>query len=180
MDCYCMGAVPNRSPVNFLAGLAKGKPYRTLLTTLREPSPVLSFAPRFDDMMALLARKDPHFSQVVAVDAGFVPCFDRTLLLRVCAADLGEGLIQDLFGGLIISCCFLGCCVRVPRRVPLRVHRSFRFGKDTLQFLFGFRVQGWGFRNRCRSGVPLWGWCPCYVGVFNKCRLWLPTEGVCR
>ncbi|CAE7868468.1 Cbwd1, partial [Symbiodinium microadriaticum] len=27
---------------------------------------------KFDDMMALLARKNPHFSQVVAVDAGFV------------------------------------------------------------------------------------------------------------
>ncbi|CAE7305695.1 mycA [Symbiodinium necroappetens] len=27
---------------------------------------------KFDDMMALLSRKNPHFSQVVAVDAGFV------------------------------------------------------------------------------------------------------------
>mmetsp|Transcript_28826 Transcript_28826/g.67887 ORF Transcript_28826/g.67887 Transcript_28826/m.67887 type:complete len:716 (-) Transcript_28826:42-2189(-) len=40
---------------------------------------------KFDDMMALLARKDPHFSQVVAVDAGFV-LFRRAW----CVAELVE------------------------------------------------------------------------------------------
>ena len=58
-------------------------------------------------MMALLARKNPHFSQVVAVDAGFDPCLDclvrliflfaSTLLLRVCTVDLGEGFMHGLF-----------------------------------------------------------------------------------
>ena len=66
---------------------------------LKDPVKDICFAPRFDDMMALLARKNPHFSQVVAVDAGFDPCLDclaplmflfiSTLLLRVCTVDLG-------------------------------------------------------------------------------------------